>query len=339
MTALSAVLLFFNVQAARPSLAPYIPKMTAPVVNVRAQKTVAATNLPLVRDLLPKESVTSLGSGIIIDRRGFVLTNEHIVAGVTLVRVQLSDEREYLADVVGRDKDLDVALLKLHVGPGERLPVARLGRSTHMRVGDYVVAVGNPYGLTHTVTSGIVSARGRILGVGPTAPLLQTDASINPGNSGGPLYDLDGNVIGVNTAIVAGAHGIGFAVPIDIVERVLPQLEKSGAVTRGFSGMKVSRVPQPIAQALNLKGTALGGALVREISPGGPSERAGIQPGDVIVRWDGVRIESAEALPCVMALSPPGTRVRVQIVRLGQGIARNLEMGPDPSPVRARLHP
>jgi serine protease Do len=259
------------------------------------------SRVPFVGGFLPSRPQAAIGSGVIVDARGLVLTNDHIVAGATMVEVKLSDNRELIAQVVGRDPQLDIALLRVRSdGP---LPAARLGSSSHVRVGDPVVAVGNPFGLDHTVTSGILSGRGRMIAkVGPTAPLLQTDAPINPGSSGGPLYDLDGRIIGINTAIVEGANGIGFAVPADIVRRVLPQLEHDGHVTRGFAGLKIAPAPPPQR-----------GALIAHVEPNGPSAIAGLRSGDVIVRWGGEGVDSAETLPCMIALTPPGTQVRVHV--------------------------
>jgi len=315
MAALAAIVLFANAYAAHPSLAPYIPRMTAPVVNVRASKTLVASSLPLVRSLLPKQVVSAVGSGVIVDRSGLIVTNNHIVSSATHVKVSLSDERELDAVVVGRDAQLDLAVLKLDTDLP--LPVAHLGSSSSLRVGDYVVAVGNPYGLEHSVTSGIVSARGRMLpGAHPSAPLIQTDASINPGNSGGPLFDLEGRVVGINTAMVVGARGIGFAVPIDVVRKALPQLTRSGRIERGSIGLHLIRVPAQLERALRLP-TDRPGALVREVAPGGPSARSGILPGDVIVRWDGAPVDDSDMLSTMIALTPPGTRVKLQLVRDG----------------------
>jgi serine protease Do len=296
------------------SIAPRVPAMTRPVVHVRAMRSVAS-RVPFVGGFLPSKTQMAIGSGVIVDPRGLVLTNDHIVAGAVLVQVKLDDDRELMAQVVGRDPQLDLALLQ--VRSKSKLPYARLGSSSRIRVGDPVVAVGNPFGLDHTVTSGILSARGRVLHrVGPLAPLLQTDAPINPGSSGGPLYDLEGRVIGVNTAIVEGANGIGFAVPIDIVKRVLPQLASDGHVTRGFAGIKLAPAPPPHH-----------GALVMAVDPDGPGANAGLHEGDVITRWGGDTVDSADVLPCLIQLSRPGTRVRVGIRRAdGSSTERFIEM-------------
>jgi serine protease Do len=204
------------------------------------------------------------------------------------------------------------------------LPSAQLGTSSNLQVGDYVVAVGNPYGLPHTVTQGIVSARSRMLaGIRPMVPLIQTDASINPGNSGGPLFDLEGRVVGINTAIVVGARGIGFAVPVDVVKKALPQLLRNGRIDRGSAGLRVTHLPTALARSARLPET---GALVRDVLPGGPAAMAGLQPGDVITRWDGLSVDGSDMLSTMITLTPPGTRVRVQLLRGTTSIARQIEV-------------
>jgi serine protease Do len=322
-TALGVMVLCGNVLAGPTSLAPYIPRMTAPVVNVRASRQLVATSLPLVSHLLPRRQAQALGSGVIIDPHGLVLTNDHIVDGASEVRATLVDGRELKAKVVGRDPQLDVAVLRLETD--QVLPWARLGDSSRLRVGDVVVAIGNPYGLSHTVTSGIVSADERVLPVGPDVPLIQTDASINPGSSGGPLYDLHGRVVGMNTAIVAGANGIGFAVPVDVIRQALPQLQARGHVTRGFLGVGLRSVPPDLAHQAGLP--TAHGALVSHVVPGSPGARAGIQAGDVIVRWNESRTNSWAALPWQIALTPPGTRVKVRLLRAGAPHEVAVQMG------------
>jgi serine protease Do len=321
MGAVAALMLFANISAIHPSLAPRVPRMANAVVNVRATRRLVAS-VPFVSGLLPSKSVRAVGSGVIIAGDGLILTNEHIVHGASQLRVQLADHRELDAFVVGADPRLDVAVLR--VDTRERLPAATLGRSGHVRVGDWVIAVGSPFGLDRTVTSGIVSARGRVLGVGPEVPLLQTDASINPGNSGGPLYDLDGRIIGLNTAIVAGAHGIGFAVPIDVVRRALPQLLRNGRIRRGAVGVRVTDVPLATARAQRMH--RVRGALVDVVAPDGAFAHAGIMPGDVIVRWDGDRVDDSDALPWMVALTPPGTRVHVTVLREGDSLDREVRV-------------
>ena len=215
----------------------------------------------------------ALGTGVIIDPSGYVVTNEHVIHDADDVRVHLADDREMKADVVGRDPKVDIALLKIQGASG--LPAAPLGVSETLRVGEHVLAVGNPFGLGHTVTLGIVSAKARTIGAGPYDDFIQTDASINPGNSGGPLFNWRGEVVGINTAIRPGANGIGFAIPIDEVKDVLPQLREKGHVERGRLGLGFQPLTQDLADAMGLDGTK--GALVSQIEPGGAAARAGIK--------------------------------------------------------------
>ncbi|WP_437875001.1 Do family serine endopeptidase [Sorangium sp. So ce513] len=254
---------------------------------------------------------TALGTGFIIDPSGYVVTNEHVIHDASGVRVRLADEREFEAEVVGRDPKLDLALLRLKGASG--LPVAPLGSSEQLRVGEHVLAVGNPFGLGHTVTLGIVSAKARAIGAGPYDDFIQTDASINPGNSGGPLFNWRGEVVGINTAIRAGANGIGFAIPVDALKDVLPQLREKGYVERGKLGLLFQPVTRDLAAALKLG--APRGALVADIEPGGAAARAGIKPGDVIVDVNGVPIHHAEELPRNVARHAPGSEIKVTVVR------------------------
>jgi serine protease Do len=252
-----------------------------------------------------------VGTGFIIDPSGYVVTNEHVVRDADDVRVHLADERELKAEVVGRDPRLDVALLKIK--GASNLPAAPMGSSERLRVGEHVLAVGNPFGLGHTVTLGIVSAKARTIGAGPYDDFIQTDASINPGNSGGPLFNWRGEVIGINTAIRAGANGIGFAIPIDEVGAVLGQLRDKGKVERGRLGLGFQTVSADLADALGLPSPR--GAIVSAIEPGGAALRAGIRPGDVIVAVNGIPIVHAEELPRRVAHNPPGSTVDLSIVR------------------------
>ena len=245
----------------------------------------------------------ALGTGVIVDPNGYVVTNDHVIREADDVRVHLADDREFKADVVGRDPKLDIALLKVKGAGG--LPAAPLGVSDRLRVGEHVLAVGNPFGLGHTVTLGIVSAKARSIGAGPYDDFIQTDASINPGNSGGPLFNWRGEVVGINTAIRAGANGIGFAIPIDEVRDVLQQLREKGHVDRGKLGLAFQVLSHDLAAAKGLSDTR--GALVSEVDPGGAAARAGIQAGDVIVGINGSPIQHAEELPRRVARNPPGT--------------------------------
>ena len=251
------------------------------------------------------------GTGFIIDPAGFVITNEHVVNSADEVRIRLMDEREFMADVVGRDPKLDLALLKIQ--GAKDLPAAHLGSSEQLRVGEHVLAVGNPFGLGHTVTLGIVSAKARTIGAGPYDDFIQTDASINPGNSGGPLFNWRGEVVGINTAIRPGANGIGFAIPVDALQDILPQLRDKGRVERGRLGLGFQPITVDLARALALE--APRGALVADVEPNGAAARAGIRPGDVIVAVNGVSINHAEELPRNVAKNPPGSSVKVTLLR------------------------
>ena len=256
---------------------------------------------------------TALGSGFLIDAEGHVVTNAHVVDGADAVRVRLADDREFSAHVVGRDKKLDLAVLKLEGSGVKDLPVTSLGSSDALRVGEYVVAIGNPFGLGDTVTMGIVSAKGRAIGAGPYDDFIQTDASINPGNSGGPLFDLRGQVVGINTAINPNGQGIGFAIPIDIVRDVLPQLIAKGHVERGKLGVIVQPMDNELATALGLDRPH--GALVGDTEKGSPAERAGVKAGDVILAVDGKAIDRFEDLPRAVARHAPGTSVTLELYR------------------------
>jgi serine protease Do len=251
-----------------------------------------------------------LGSGFILDNAGHVVTNAHVVDDASTVRVTLSDEREFDADVKGRDERLDLAVLQLR--GAHDLPRVPLGQSERLRVGETILAIGNPFGLGNTVTTGIVSAKGRELGAGPYDDFIQTDASINPGNSGGPLFNLKGEVVGISTAIVPAGQGIGFAIPIDALKEVLPQLLEKGSVSRGRLGVSVQSMNATLAKAYGMPKP--NGALVDDIEPGSPAQKAGIKPGEVIVSVDQSALNHAHDLPRVIARRSPGTRVALKVI-------------------------
>jgi len=253
----------------------------------------------------------ALGSGFLVDSQGHVVTNAHVIDDAKVVKVKLADDREYRAKVVGKDDRLDVAVLALENPPGD-LPVASLGSSDAIRVGEYVVAIGNPFGLGDTVTMGIVSAKGRTIGAGPYDDFIQTDASINPGNSGGPLFNLRGQVVGINTAINPQGKGIGFAIPIDAAKDVLPQLLSSGRVARGRIGVAIQGMDADLAKALGMDHPR--GALVEHVEPGSPGDKAGIKSGDVVLALDGQGVAHAEDLPRMVARHAPGTRVKLTVM-------------------------
>jgi serine protease Do len=257
----------------------------------------------------------ALGSGFLIDAQGHVVTNAHVVDGADTVKVKLPDDREFRAKVVGKDDRLDVAVLELQNAPHD-LPIAALGASDALRVGEYVVAIGNPFGLGDTVTMGICSAKGRSIGAGPYDDFIQTDASINPGNSGGPLFNLRGQVVGINTAINPQGKGIGFAIPIDAVKDVLPQLVSTGHVARGRIGVVIQGVDDDLAKALGMDRPT--GALVEQVEAGSPAEKAGIKDGDVILAVDGQQVPRSEELPRIVARRAPGTHVKLTVLHNSQ---------------------
>jgi serine protease Do len=263
----------------------------------------------------------SLGSGFVLNPEGYILTNNHVVKDATDIVVRLSDGREFKADVVGKDALTDVALIRLAKPPSD-LPTVVLGDSDALRQGDFVLALGSPLGLRDTATLGIVSAkhRGGIspIGTGTYDDYIQTDAAINPGNSGGPLFNLRGEVVGINTAIVRPdvGQGIGFAVPVNLAKSILPQLREKGKVTRGFMGVSVGDLTPDLAQAFGLpSGTK--GALVQNVVPRGPAAKAGVEPGDLVVALNGKPVESAGQLTRTVALVAPGEKVDLTVLRKG----------------------
>lgn len=254
----------------------------------------------------------SLGSGFIIDKEGYILTNNHVVEKASAIKVKLSDdEKEYDAAIVGRDPKTDIALIRINVK--QALPIAVLGNSDTLQVGDWVMAIGNPFGLEHTVTAGIVSAKGRVIGAGPYDEFIQTDASINPGNSGGPLLNLKGEVVGINTAIVSGGQGIGFAIPINVAKDMLTQLKSKGKVARGWLGVVIQKVTPEIAKSFELSESE--GALVADVMEQGPADKAGIKRGDVIVSYNGKKIKDNEMLPRLVGSTEIGKKVKVGFIR------------------------
>jgi serine protease Do len=264
---------------------------------------------------MPREQKRrSLGSGFIVSSDGYILTNNHVVDKADEVTVTLLDKEQFKAKVVGTDTKIDIALIKIDTR--KKLPYVALGDSDQLEVGEWVVAIGNPFALGHTVTAGIVSAKGRIIGSGPYDDFIQTDASINPGNSGGPLFNLKGEVIGINTAVIQGGQGIGFATPIQLAKSVLDQLKEKGKVTRGWLGVYIQRLTPETAESLGIPGRQ--GALVSDVTSGGPAEKAGIRSGDVIVGFDGKEIRDQHDLPQVVALTKPGKSVEVRLLREGK---------------------
>ena len=256
-----------------------------------------------------------LGSGVIIDKRGLVLTNFHVVKGADEILIRLSDKREYRGQILGTDPKTDLAVVKFQ--PDHEITVASLGNSDALRVGEWAIAIGNPFGLDQTVTVGVISATGRSdVGIATYENFIQTDASINPGNSGGPLVNLKGQVIGVNTAIVAAGQGIGFAIPINMVKRVVDQLVDKGKVVRGWLGVALQPLSPDLAQSLGLAGT--NGAVVGSTITGSPAAQAGLQQGDVIVTYDNTPVDDYRHVQRLVAETRVGKSVTLQIVRKKQ---------------------
>src|SRR5881409_861169 len=253
-----------------------------------------------------------LGSGVIVDKRGYVLTNFHVVKGADAVTVRLADKQEFRGRIVGSDSKTDIAIIKFDARAD--LAVARLGDSDALRVGEWAIAIGNPFGLDQTVTVGVVSATGRSdVGIATYENFIQTDASINPGNSGGPLVNLRGEIIGINTAIVATGQGIGFAIPANMVKRVTGQLIDRGKVTRGWIGIAMEPLTNELAQSFGLHDTR--GAVVARVYPGGPAAAAGLQKNDVVVTLEGVPVEDYRQLQRLSADAEVGKTVKLEIVR------------------------
>ncbi len=271
---------------------------------------------------IPEEQLKqrSLGSGVVVTEDGFILTNNHVIEDAEEILVTMSNKEAYepkKAKVIGRDPKTDIAVIKIDVEKPIR--AARLGDSDKLRVGDWVVAIGNPFGLGHTVTAGIVSAKGRVIGAGPYDNFIQTDASINPGNSGGPLFNLDGEVVGVNTAIMSqtgGNIGIGFAIPINMAKTIMEQLKEKGKVVRGWLGVTIQTVTPEIREKFGLETAE--GALVGEVVRNSPAERGGVERGDVIISFDGKKVREMNSLPPMVAETPVGKEVEMVVIRKGK---------------------
>ncbi len=312
--------------SAMPTLAPLVKQVTPGVVNISVEGKIEQTPFALPNDpffrrffQLPdqpmEQKYQAAGSGVIMDaQKGYVLTNNHVIDHADKITVTLTDNRRFDAKVVGRDPDADVAVIQI---PAKDLTALKPANSDKLQVGDYVVAIGNPFGLNHTVTAGIVSAVGRSgLDLEGYEDFIQTDASINPGNSGGALVNLNGELVGINTAIVGpsgGNVGIGFAIPINMAQAIMTQLIEHGKVERGQLGVLVQDVTPDVAQAMHLKDSA--GALVSRVEPGTPAEKAGIKPGDVIVRLDSADVRDASDLRNRVGLLPVGTDVHLGVIR------------------------
>src|SRR5467141_3729383 len=332
--------------AARTAPASYydaVQRATPSVVNIFTSKEIRVPRHPLLNDpifrrffgdQLPDEAqrASSLGSGVIVSSSGYVLTNHHVVEAADEIEVALADGKRLLAKVVGSDPETDLAVLRLDA---ENLPAISFGSSDALRVGDVVLAIGNPFGVGQTVTSGIISALGRTgLGINTFENFIQTDAAINPGNSGGALVDAAGNLIGINTAIFSsrsgGALGIGFATPVSTAKMVLEQIVRSGSVTRGWIGVEVQEITPPVAESFKLAGTR--GALIAGVLRGGPADKAGIKPGDVLLEVQGKPVADPAAMLNLIAALPPGSPATMKVKRQGQDVDASVTVGRRPKP-------
>ena len=335
---------FFNIEGnskdAPASFADLAEKLMPSVVNISTTQTILTSSNPFPFQFppgspfeemfkefnTPKErKATSLGSGFIIDKKGLVVTNNHVIQGAEDIVVRVNGEKEYKAKVVGSDPLSDIALLEI-ISEENFIPV-KFGDSDKARIGDWVIAIGNPFGFGGTVTSGIISARNRELGLSRYEDYIQTDASINQGNSGGPLFDLNGDVIGINTAILgaSGSIGIGFAIPANSASSVVNQLLEFGETKRGWLGVRIQEVTKEIAEVEKLDKPK--GALVASVSEKSPAKKAGIKPGDIILEFDGKEIDTMKTLPKIVAKTEVGKKVVVKIWRNKKLISKKVLLG------------
>jgi len=324
------------------SYADAVQRATPSVVNISSSKQIRSPRHPLLNDPIFRrffgdqfsddtQSASSLGSGVIVSASGYLLTNYHVVEAADEIEVALADGKKLLAKVVGNDPDTDLAVLRVNA---EDLPSMSFGSSEALRVGDVVLAIGNPFNLGHTVTLGIVSALGRSgLGVSTFENFIQTDAAINPGNSGGALIDASGNLVGINTAIFTGtgsSAGIGFAIPVSTAKMVLEQIIKTGSVTRGWIGVEVQEITPPMAESFKLSSTR--GALIAGVLRSGPADKAGIKPGDILLEVEGKPVADPAGMLNLIAALAPGQSAKVRLKRQGQDVDATVTVGRRPKP-------
>ncbi|WP_342244773.1 DegQ family serine endoprotease [Pseudomonas sp. OTU5201] len=355
MTAMAAMLLLGQTLVARaelPDFTPLVEEASPAVVNISTrqklpQRGAAGAQVmpdleglpPMLREFFERNmpqvprnpqggrqrEAQSLGSGFIISRDGYVLTNNHVVAGADEIIVRLSDRSELEAKLIGADPRTDVALLKVE---GKDLPIVKIGKSDELKVGSWVLAIGSPFGFDHSVTAGIVSAKGRSLPNENYVPFIQTDVAINPGNSGGPLFNLDGEVVGINSQIFTrsgGFMGLSFAIPIDVAMSVADQLKSEGKVNRGWLGVVIQEVNKDLAESFGLDKPA--GALVAQVQEGGPAAKGGLQVGDVILSMNGQPIVVSADLPHLVGNLKPGSKIRLEVVRGGSRKTLDMAIG------------
>ncbi|MDE3735746.1 DegQ family serine endoprotease [Metapseudomonas resinovorans] len=355
MTAMAALLLLGQTLVARaelPDFTPLVEEASPAVVNISTrqklpQRGAAGAQVmpdleglpPMLREFFERNmpqmprnpqggrqrEAQSLGSGFIISRDGYVLTNNHVVADADEIIVRLSDRSELEAKLIGADPRTDVALLKVE---GKDLPIVKIGKSDELKVGSWVLAIGSPFGFDHSVTAGIVSAKGRSLPNENYVPFIQTDVAINPGNSGGPLFNLDGEVVGINSQIFTrsgGFMGLSFAIPIDVAMSVADQLKSEGKVNRGWLGVVIQEVNKDLAESFGLDKPA--GALVAQVQEGGPAAKGGLQVGDVILSMNGQPIVVSADLPHLVGNLKPGSKIRLEVVRGGSRKTLDMAIG------------
>ena len=328
--------------AATNSYGDAVQRATPSVVNISSSKQIRSPRHPLLNDPIFRrffgdqfsddtQRASSLGSGVIVSASGYVLTNNHVVEAADEIEVALADGKKLLATVVGNDPETDLAVLRVNA---DDLPTISFGSSDVLRVGDVVLAIGNPFNLGHTVTLGIVSALGRSgLGVSTFENFIQTDAAINPGNSGGALIDASGNLVGINTAIYTGtgtSAGIGFAIPVSTAKMVLDQIVKTGSVTRGWIGVEGQAITPPMAESFKLDSTR--GALIAGVLRGGPADKAGVKPGDVLVEVEGKPVADPAGMLNLIAALEPGQSAKVRLKRQGHDVDTTVTVGRRPKP-------
>lgn len=328
------------------SFAPVVKKAAPSVVNISTTKTVTRRVDPFFDDFFGgmdpfggdfwgnnggqrerKYKSNSLGTGFVIDREGYIVTNNHVIDGADEIIVKFPDDKEFKAEIVGKDPLTDLALLKIDPKGSVIQPIV-LGDSDAAEIGDWVLAIGNPHGLGGTVTAGILSAKGRALGEGPYDNFIQTDVSINPGNSGGPLINMDGEVIGINTAIIPSAQGLGFSVPVNMLKNILPRL-KEGKVSRGWLGVTLQPLDEKLAKTFGIKDTK--GVLIADVTEGEAGDKAGLKAGDVVVAVDGKDTLDSRTLVNVIGSKSPNEKVRITVIRDGKRVDVVAQLGERPA--------
>jgi serine protease Do len=315
-----------------PAVSSVFEAQKSKVVAIKSEKSERGSSMmPFSR----RGPSVGQGSGFVVDPSGYILTNNHVVEGADEVMVAMASGENYEAEVVGTDPKTDLALVK--VEPKQPLAAVELGASRDLKVGEWVVAIGNPFGLDYSVTAGIISAKGRNIGQGPYDNFLQTDASINPGNSGGPLFNLDGEVVGVNTAIIRGGQGIGFAVPIDMVKTILPQLKAQGYVTRGYIGAMLQDLTEVMADSFGVEPNT--GVLIGSVEKGGPAAKAGLKAGDIVTEFGGKRVEETQDLMLAVAEARPDTTESVVVLRDGKRKRVNITLAERPDAAKPEVQP